>query len=78
MSRYNGKALRRARLDLGVSQASLALIAGVEQTQISQWERGTEPTGRNLVKLVDALRHVAEKAGRRPESYDITMFYGGA
>jgi transcriptional regulator with XRE-family HTH domain len=72
---WQGDALRRAREGLGVTQETLSVAAGVEQTQISQWERGTEPTGRNLVKLVEGLNAIGRKAGRRFEFHAIE-FYG--
>ena len=73
---WNGTKLRRERLNLGVTQAALAVAAGVEQTQISQWERGTEPAGRMLMKLVEGFNAVARKAGMRG-GYWADEFYGG-
>jgi transcriptional regulator with XRE-family HTH domain len=73
---WNGTKLRRERLNLGVTQAALAVAAGVEQTQISQWERGTEPAWRMLMKLVEGFNAIASKAGMRGE-YRADEFYGG-
>ena len=44
--------LRKLRKDKGLSQQGLAELLDVNQTAISQWERGiTSPSSRMLLKL---------------------------
>jgi len=45
--------VRRARKQAGLSQAELALLLGVRQSSVSQWERGsTHPSNRHLLQLI--------------------------
>jgi transcriptional regulator with XRE-family HTH domain len=51
-----GDSLRKARLDLGLSQDALAATAGLHHTHISLLERGKrDPTLETLVRLARAL-----------------------
>jgi transcriptional regulator with XRE-family HTH domain len=51
-----GERLRRARIEAGVSQASLARRAGTSQAAISRIERGVEqPTSRRVEQLLSCL-----------------------
>jgi transcriptional regulator with XRE-family HTH domain len=54
--------LRRLRVEKGISQDDLALIAGVERAYVGHLERGTRnPTIATLEKLAIALdRHISE------------------
>ncbi len=48
--------LRTRRLELGISQAALAVTLATRQEAISEWERGYySPTLRTLRKWADAL-----------------------
>lgn len=50
------EAIRRARLEKGLSQKELAEAISVAQTNVSQWERGsTRPKARNLKRLAEVL-----------------------
>ena len=51
-----GKAVRRIRLDQGVSQEALADLAGVDRSYMGYVERGeTNATLLNIVKIAGAL-----------------------
>ena len=51
-----GKRLRKLREQKGLSQESLALIAGLDRTYVSGCERGRRNIGlENICKLADAL-----------------------
>jgi len=51
-----GTALRRARVDAGLSQEALAEISGLDRTYVSGAERGTRnPSLATLVRLCDGL-----------------------
>jgi transcriptional regulator with XRE-family HTH domain len=51
-----GAKIRAARRTAGFSQAELAELMGVQQSSISQWERGhTRPSLEHLVPLATAL-----------------------
>lgn len=48
--------IKELREQLGISQCCLASTLGVDQTSISQWERGTaNPTVPRLPELAKAL-----------------------
>jgi transcriptional regulator with XRE-family HTH domain len=48
--------IRRVRTQAGLSQADLAAVAGVNQTAVSHWERGTtEPFGGHLFSILVKL-----------------------
>jgi len=64
------------RVEAGITQEALAVAAGVEETQISQWESGTEPSKRDLDKIVEGFNAIARKAGRCPD-YVADEFYKG-
>jgi SOS-response transcriptional repressor LexA len=50
------EAIKRARMEKGMSQKDLAQAIGVAQTNVSQWERGgTRPKARNLKRLSEVL-----------------------
>lgn len=52
----NGKALRRARLAAGLEQPELAARVGVNQSQVSDWERGYNGCRLGMLhKLAEAL-----------------------
>jgi transcriptional regulator with XRE-family HTH domain len=56
MGTWIGKRLRRARLEQGVSQGTLAKKLGVSQPTISNWEQGrAKPDGREVAKLERVL-----------------------
>lgn len=49
-------ALRQARLDMGISQMTLALRAGVSLQSVLAWEQGRKrPRLRHLLAVADAL-----------------------
>lgn len=49
--------IRNRRLEIGLSQEELAKILGVNQTAISQWERGVAlPSCEKLPDISKALR----------------------
>lgn len=51
-----GKALRRARLDAGLTQEGLAEVSGLDRTYVSGAERGTRnPSLMTLARLSEAL-----------------------
>ena len=72
---WQGDKLRQAREGLGVTQEALSVAAGVEQTQISQWERGTSPGGQQLVKVVEGLNAIGRVA-KRKYPFVAIEFYG--
>lgn len=47
--------IKKARLQLGLTQRQLALKVGVDQMTVSKWERGTPPSDLNRVKLAEAV-----------------------
>ncbi len=54
--------IRALRKSLGLSQASFASRVGVDQSNVSRWERGAPPDDAHLVRL-------AELAGRHPAAF---------
>ena len=51
-----GEALRRTRLTLGMSQESLALLAGLDRSYLGGIERGEHNVAIiNLIRIADAL-----------------------
>lgn len=48
--------LKELRESRGLSQADLAEIAGIPQTTISNYERGTQVTAENLIKLAHCFQ----------------------
>lgn len=51
-----GEQLRLARIRSGYSQAELAMMIGVSQAAIGQWERGsTSPRARRMIALTAAI-----------------------
>jgi len=73
---WDGVKLRWSRIWSGATQEALAVAAGVEETQISQWESGTEPSKRDLDKIVEGFNAIARKAGRVSD-YVADEFYRG-
>lgn len=56
-----GERIREARKALGWSQEVLAERVGVDQGQVSRWERGeSTPTGRSVARLSRALEVPAD------------------
>lgn len=54
--RWNGEALKEQRIGAGYStQEDLANALGVSRQSVNQWENGTEPTARNLVRICELL-----------------------
>lgn len=52
-----GKRIRERRVLLQMTQVELARLAGVDQSSVSQWERGvTMPSRRNEAAILEALR----------------------
>jgi transcriptional regulator with XRE-family HTH domain len=78
MTRFAPDNLRRVREHLGLSQAALANLSGVDQQNLSRYELGIRrPAGDALVAVCRALSHVSAKAGLppvRPED----MYDGGS
>jgi len=54
--------IRALRESLGLSQASLASRVGVDQSNVSRWERGAPPDDAHIVRL-------AELAGQHPAAF---------
>ncbi len=54
--------LRALRKSLGLSQASFAGRVGVDQSNVSRWERGAPPDDAHIVRL-------AELAGQHPAAF---------
>lgn len=45
-----------ARIEAGLTQAQLAVLAGVNQDQVAKWETGKHaPSPQNLAKVIDVL-----------------------
>ena len=61
--------IKRYRLESGMSQSALAKKLDVDQTAVSQWEKGdTKPRADKLLLLADALNvTVDELLGRSAE-----------
>jgi DNA-binding transcriptional regulator YiaG len=52
--------IRRVRTQAGLSQADLAGVVGVNQTAVSQWERGTtQPFGGHLFLILVRLAPIS-------------------
>ena len=62
--------IRALRKSLGLSQASLASRVGVDQSNVSRWERGAPPDDAHIVRLAGlAGQHPAAfRYGRLPET----------
>lgn len=62
--------IRALRKSLGLSQASLAKRVGVDQSNVSRWERGAPPDDAHIVRLAElAGQHPAAfRYGRLPET----------
>jgi transcriptional regulator with XRE-family HTH domain len=62
---YLSEAIRSARKRAGLSQVELARLLGVQQSSVSQWERGsTKPSTMHLLALAARLRcSLVELAG---------------
>jgi transcriptional regulator with XRE-family HTH domain len=54
--------IRALRKNLGLSQASFARRVGVDQSNVSRWERGSPPDDAHIVRL-------AELAGQHPAAF---------
>ncbi len=54
--------IRSLRKSLGLSQASFARRVGVDQSNVSRWERGAPPDDAHIVRL-------AELAGQHPAAF---------
>lgn len=69
-----GEVIRRRRADLGMSQADLARVAGVDTRQIRRYEAGEQqPLLSVALTIADALGvSVSELAGRTPGSVSLT------
>lgn len=53
----DGKAIRALRLELGLTQTSLAVLLGVTPAAVQLWEQGrSQPRGRNKAALVAARK----------------------
>ena len=52
---FSGAALRRARMDRGLSHDALARLIGRSRREIIHWEQGRHPTPGLLVVLAEAL-----------------------
>ncbi len=67
MPRFNHSLLLRLRQDLGLSQESLAVLAGIERASLSRYETGARrPEGGALAEICRALSMVAARAGHPP------------
>ncbi len=62
--------IRSLRKSLGLSQASFARRVGVDQSNVSRWERGAPPDDAHIVRLAElAGQHPAAfRYGRLPET----------
>lgn len=58
--------LRRARLELGLTQSELARRTGIPQPQISRYEYGQWPSRETLLRLAAALKINIEDKIRGP------------
>ncbi|WP_226360299.1 helix-turn-helix transcriptional regulator [Pseudonocardia sp. ICBG1142] len=69
-----GDVIRRRRADLGMSQADLARVAGVDTRQIRRYEAGEQqPLVSVALTIADALGvSVSELAGRAPGRVSLT------
>lgn len=63
------KALRRARLNFGLTREQAATALGVESKTVAAWEQGDKtPRGRHLVWLAGLYgRHIDDFAAREEE-----------
>lgn len=59
----SGEALRFARRAMGLRQADLALLLGVDVGTISRWENGAEPFKRSIQLALAGLIDVVEGVG---------------
>lgn len=48
-------AIRTAREAAGLTQAALARLCGVDQPDVSKWERGEQPPSRTAVAMLEAV-----------------------
>ena len=56
MSNHVGARIRARREELGLTKGQLARLAGVNESQLRQWERGDHvPTAKNLLRLIEHL-----------------------
>lgn len=60
------EAIRRARIESGLTQGQLAARLEVSQTTVSFWESGTEaPRIHNLIALAGELPEILDSLGER-------------
>jgi transcriptional regulator with XRE-family HTH domain len=66
-----GERIRARRKALGLKQREIAQALGIEQSEVSRWERGVhEPRGKNRARLCDVLGVTVDYLYRRPEEND--------
>jgi transcriptional regulator with XRE-family HTH domain len=68
VDREFGRALRRVRMEKGLSQEELGFRAELHRTYISQIERGTKsPSLKTITRLAKALQITASELVRQAE-----------
>jgi transcriptional regulator with XRE-family HTH domain len=78
MAERIGANVRRMRKEEGLSQFELAWRAGLDRTQVSQWENGVQvPRVLTVVKLAGALRRTPDDVLAGIEWTAAEFSYGG-
>lgn len=69
--RLVGQRIRDARRDIGLTQNEVAMVVGVKQPAVAQWERGrTLPAVRLHDRIADALRTTRSRLFRELDARD--------
>lgn len=67
------EAIRRRRLELGLTQEALAQRCGTTQSTVQRWERGSLPSFDQILSLAAALQWTADEVLRAGATYSPAM-----
>ena len=69
-TKFDGTALKKTRLDFGISQSELSRRTGVNQSVISKMERGAipNPSYEKLIPMADVLNITVDDFNLKPDT----------
>lgn len=69
-NKFDGTALKKTRLDFGISQSELSRRTGVNQSVISKMERGAipNPSYEKLIPMADVLNITVDDFNLKPDT----------
>lgn len=69
-TKFDGTALKKTRLDFGISQSELSRRSGVNQSVISKMERGAipNPSYEKLIPMADVLNITVDDFNLKPDT----------